>query len=260
MTSLEAMSTESLVSPAAETQNPAAATETPDVVTPEAVGDAQDTPEQTEGDSQPDTKALERMQRRIDKRTADVYRERARAEQLAQRLAELEAKSGQSEQPQDKGKTADPVELAKQIARQERFNETADQLVSEGTKKHKDFKDALANLATEVGPFVQNGLPSPFMEAVLEVADDTKQRYELMYHLGKNPEVAEELAGLSPLKLATRLDRIQRELAEASRPKTSSAPKPLAEVRGSANTARSLVDLDGKDFAKRRREQIANRH
>jgi hypothetical protein len=258
MPSLEAMSTETLVSPAAETQKTAADTQNqPEVVNQEAEAIAErDDPSdpQDEGTDESD-KTLKRLQRRIDKRTADVYRERAEKEQLRARLAELEAKSGEQEKPQDSKQ--DPVAIAKEIAKAERFAERANDLVEQGNKKHKDYMQALTALAAEVGPFVaKNGHPSPFMEAVLEVADKPT---ELLYHLGKNPEIAEELAGLSPLKLAKRLDRIERELADAGKTKPSSAPKPLQEIRGSVSTSKALADLDEKEFAKRRREQIANR-
>jgi DNA-binding MarR family transcriptional regulator len=94
------------------------------------------------------------------------------------------------------------------------------------------------------------------MEAVLEVADKPT---ELLYHLGKNPDIAEDLSGLSPYKLAQKLTRIEAELKESGSKKTSSAPKPLQEVRGSASNSRALADLEDKDFVKRRREQIASR-
>lgn len=250
------MSTDPQVSPGTETQNPAPATETPELVTQEtAVETEHDGSPPEEGGDEAD-KALKRMQRRIDKRTADVYRTKAENEQLRLRLAELEAKSGRPEETQDRD-SADPIVLAKEIARVERFNEAANKLVAEGSKKHTDYRQALETLAAEVGPFVtKKGLPSSFMEAVLEVSEKPA---ELLYHLGKNPEIAEELADLSPMKLAKRLDRIELELAESGKKKASSAPKPLQEVRGSSSSSRALADLEDKDFVKRRREQIANR-
>lgn len=254
MISLEAMSTEPQVSPAAETQNPAADALNPEVATQEtAVDDEAEGVSQDEESGDDAEKALKKMQRRIDKRTADVYRERARAEQLERRLTELEAKSGQTEPKQEDSK-ADPVALAKEIARVERFAEEAEKLVADGSKKHKDFMPALKALADEVGPFVlPNGLPSPFMEAVREVAD---KPMELLYHLGKNPELAEELTGLSPLKLAKRLDRIEREMAEAGKTKTSSAPKPLAPVKGAAADSELGPGLSDAEWMRRREAQL----
>jgi hypothetical protein len=241
------MNTETQVSPDAETQNPAPEViETPEVTTPEAEVEAQAEPE---GDDP--EKALKRMQRRIDKRTADVYRERARAEQLAQRLAELEAK-GTGEQPEAKGQDVDS--LVEERVSIKTFAEKANSIVETGSKKHADFVDTLKDLAAEVGEFVQrNGKPSPFMEVVLEVADDSPA---LLYYLGKNPDVASELADLSPLKLAKRLDRIERELGEASKPKTSNAPKPLEPVKAKSTDSGLSSDLPVDEWMKRREKEL----
>ena len=247
MTTLETMDTENQVSPGEETQNPAPEVETPEVATPEVEAEAKEPEaEPVEDDAE---KALKRMQRRIDKRTADIYRERARAEQLAQRVAELEANSA----PQVQSET-DPISLAKQIARVERFTEKANSIYKEGTTAHTDYDDALKNLAAEVGHFVErDGSPSKFMDVVLQTVDNPT---EVLYHLGKNPDIAEELAGLTQLQLVKRLDRIEREMSEKSKPKPSSAPKPLEPVKSKATASPLPQDEDStevwmkKEFAR----------
>ena len=250
------MSTETTVSPGTETQNPAPETETPEVVTQETVAETEHDGSTTEEGGDEADKALKRMQRRIDKRTADVYRTKAENEQLRLRLSELEAKSGKPEETRDSTQ-ADPLVIAKEIARVERFAETANRLVSEGTKKHTDYREALESLSAEVGPYVtQKGLPSPFMEAVLEVSEKPT---ELLYYLGKNPEIAEELADLSPLKLAKRLDRTEREMTESSKTKTSNAPKPLDPIKPKAAESSLPSDNDSVDswIAKERKRMEA---
>lgn len=233
------------VSPDAETQNPAPEAESPEVATPEAA--------EVEAESVSDTdKSLKQMQRRIDKRTADVYRERAQNEQLRARLAELEAKSGPTEKTQQG--EANPVELAREISRIERFTEKSNSLVAEGAKKHTDYMDALKDLSAEVGSFVErNGAPSPFMDVVLEVSDKPA---ELLYHLGKNPDIAADLADLSPIKLAKRLARIESELTDKATPKTSNAPKPLEPVKGKASDSELGPGLSDAEWFKRREAQL----
>jgi hypothetical protein len=246
---------ETTVSTGDETQIPTPeAVETPkeEVTTPEVVAEvvAEDSVVETEDES---SKALKRMQRRIDKRTADVYRERAAKEQLAQRVAQLEAQSGQEVQPDQ----SDPRVLAKEIARIERFNEQANSIVSEGAKTHPDYMDALKELAREVGDFVQpNGTPSKFMEVMLEVVDKPSA---VLYHLGKNPDLAEELADLSPFKLATRLNRLESELTEKSKPKPSLAPKPLDPVKVRGSGQKDPKDMTDREFAEWRQSQIKQR-
>ena len=243
------MSTEPQVSPDAETQNPAPETETPVVVTPEA--DVETEHEASTEDGDDADKALKRMQRRIDKRTADVYRTRGENEALKARLAELEASSGKTEPTRD---TDDVNVRAEQIASAKVFTQRANELVEAGTKKHSDFTSALRDLASEVGEFVKpNGMPSAFMEAVLEVADKPT---ELLYHLGKNPDIAEDLSGLSPYKLAQKLTRIEAEMTEKASVKTSKAPAPLTPVKGVASDSSLGPGLSDAEWMKRREAQI----
>ena len=198
--------------------------------------------------------ALEKMQRRIDKQTAKVHHERGRAEALAQKVAELEARTGTTEPTAD---TSNPVALAREIARIERFNEKANAIVTAGKEAHSDYLSTIRDLASEVGEFVkQNGAPSNFMEVVLEVADKPD---ELMYYLGKNPDIAGDLADLNPIQLAKKLDRIQRDLTDSSKPKTSNAPKPLAPVKATGASIKDPANMSDKEFAAWRRAQIAAR-
>jgi len=247
------MSTEQEVSPGTETQNPAP--EVVEVVEPtETSAEVEaEAPAEAESHETDDAdKALKRMQRRIDKRTADVYRTRAENEQLKQRLAEIENQAGKADQPTNS--ETDPVVLAKQIAKVERFTEKANALVAEGTKKHSDYMGALKDLASEVGDFVRrDGLPSPFMEAVLEVAEKPTA---LLYHLGKNPDLAADLADLSPYQLAKRLDRIERELNDKQTPKISNAPRPLEPVKGRGSDSDLGPGLSDSEWLKRREAQL----
>lgn len=236
------MATEPTESTVADSQIPATEVE-PEVTTPEVV-EASTEPEPVEEAETPE-KALKRMQRRIDKRTADVYRTRAENEQLKARLQALEAGS-ESPKGQD-----DPASIAREISRIERFAEKANDLVSRGTKAHPDYMDALKALAIEVGDFVApNGAPSKFMDVVLQVADSPDA---LLYHLGKNPDLAEELADLGPVQLAKKLSRIELNMAAALKPQTVKAPTPLEAVKPKSSSHKSITDMTDAEYAKWRK-------
>jgi BMFP domain-containing protein YqiC len=241
------MAPDTQVSPDAETQIQAPEVES-ELTTPEVAADA--STEATEVETEDEAaKALKRMQRRIDKRTADVYRARAENEQLQQRLAKLEA--GTTEQP--KGQD-DPVSMAREIARIERFTEKSNELVAKGQKAHSDYMDALKTLAIEVGDFVApNGAPSKFMDVVLQVSD---QPEALLYHLGKNADLAEELADLSPIQLAKKLSRIEAAMADASRPQTPKSPKPLEPVKATSSDSSLGSHLSTAEWMKRREAEL----
>lgn len=231
------MTTETTVAPDVATQIPASEGEKPEVTTPEAEASTDPPAEPAEED-----KTLKRLQRRIDKRTADYYRVQAENEQLRQRLEKPEA----SEAPPD-----DPVSIAREISRIERFTEKSNELVSKGQKAHPDYMLALKDLASEVGDFVaRNGAPSKFMEVVLEVSDAPDA---LLYHLGKNTDLAEELAGLNQIQLAKKLSRIERDMAEALAPKRSTAPAPLKPVVGAAPAKKSPENMTDAEYARWRK-------
>lgn len=221
------MNTETNVAPDAATEIPASeVVQEPEVTTPEQVEDTE------QGDpSQDADRALKKLQRRIDRRTADLYRERAEKEQLAQRLAEMESQRQTEPQKPTTGLSeADIRAKAAEIARQERFNEQCNAIVEKG-KKLPEFDKALRTLVTEAGPLIDaRGGPTPLMTVVLE----SEKPEALLHYLGSNPDVASELEGLSVTQLARRVDRIERDMAT---PKTSKAPKPLEPVRPQSSSA-----------------------
>lgn len=234
------MNTEDQVSPDAETQNQAAeVTETPEVVTPDAETEVEAQPEDSQDDPE---KALKRMDRRIAKRTADFYREKARADALS---AELERLRGGETAKEDRKQPEDVDRLVSERVKVMTFAEKANSIVEQGTKENPEFMKVLRDLAIEVGDFVKpNGEPSRFMEAVLEVSGKPAK---LLEHLGRNPDVAADLAELSPYKLAARLSDIERTLAESAKPKQSAAPKPIEPVKAKASGSALPSDDDPVD-------------
>lgn len=248
------MTTENQVSPDADTQNPAPelTNENPDVVNP----DVEDEQKPSEAPEDEAAKALKRMQRRIDKRTADVYRERAEKEQLAQRVAELERRQAkpQDDEPQPEVDAnviqTKALTLAQEIAQQQKFQENVASVLKAGKALPK-FDEA-CNVLNEELPFYERGRPTPFLAAVL----DFDAPAQLLHHLGTNPDLAAELADLTPTRLVRRLDAIERELTEKAKPKTSSAPKPLDPVKGTGSGNHLSADLDPDEWRKRRTAQL----
>ena len=238
------MTEETNVSTAAETLNQSAeqTQEAPEIVTPENAEQTEQQPTEPESTEEDDNaKALKRMQRRIDRRTADLYRERAEREALATRLAQLE------QRPKEEGTQApaDPMQLAREIAAAERFSEKCNAVWGEGAKKFPDFSEALGALTAELGPqFDRQGRPSPLIQVALE-ADAPAA---LLHYLGKNPDVAADLADLSPTQLARRLDRIERQMVEAAKPKVSSAPRPLTPVKASGSAAKDPSQMTDAEY------------
>jgi hypothetical protein len=90
----------------------------------------------------------------------------------------------------------------------------------------------------------------------MEVVLESDKPEALLYHLGKNPDLAAELTDLSPTQLARKLDRIERDMASALKPKSSNAPKPLEPVKGVASDSELGPNLSDAEWMRRREAQI----
>jgi hypothetical protein len=258
------MTTETQVPTIAETQNPATEpTETPEVVTPEATDDAGLKPDSTE---QPTKTAeqleVERLRRALTKRDRTQGKMHSELEQLRAQLARTQATPTPEETPEPAADIAavvhrEALTLAQQIAEHKEFTAKCNTVAEQGKKAFSDFSDALNTLIEEAGPLVdpKTGFKTVLGEQILE-ADAPAA---LIHHLGKNPELAAELDGLTPGRLARRLERIERELSEQAKPKTSSAPKPLEPIKAASSDAKDPSAMTDAEFAAWRRRQIAQR-
>ena len=230
-----------VASDAATQNNAPALAETPEVATPEASTEQTDAPKEQ---ADPADKAVKGLLRRVDRLTAAKYQEQARAqhaaqeaEQLRQRLAQYEAPQQQPEQLTPESVLPIAQQLAQQMREQEKTRETVSSVLSKG--KTLEGFDAACNTVNEVIPFYErNGAPSGFLRAVLE--GDMPEK--VLHYLGTNPEVAEELAGLSPTQVARRLDRIEQKLSEPAPQKVSTAPKAITPVKSAARDDGGLSD------------------
>lgn len=167
------------------------------------------------------------VQRRIDQLTREKFEEKRAREALEAQLQQYQ-QSGESvqQQPAAKPMTADEIRAeAKKLVQQERFDEACNKTFEAGKK---DFPDWDASLRT-FG--MLGGAPQEFLEAV--TAMDAGHR--VIHHLGANPEAAERLLALPPLRMAMELTRLEAQLSKAA--PVSKAPPPISPVGGRAAPA-----------------------
>ena len=229
------------VAPGEATQNntPApVAQENPELAAPEPDAEGQAADQQEEATSPEDeaAKAIKRMERRIARLTAARYEAEAKAKQAAE---EAQRYRQQYEQPQqEQQQQVDPIQLAAQIATLQTVTQRANEVARKGAEKFPDFGEAVKTVNEEAGPlFTQQGFPTALGEAVLDADDPPK----LLHYLGKHPEVAAELHGLTPIQVAKRIARIEARMSEP--PKVSQAPKAIKPPAGS----RVVNDLSAID-------------
>lgn len=250
------MEQETQVSPVAETQNQATEPteiKQAEVVTAEPSEQAE--PQTSEKDER--DKALARMERRINKKHAEAAAAIERARLLEERLKSYETNQPQEQalDPNDPAKVeAKARELAAELVRHQEVAKTIDGVLKAG-RELPEFDKACNFINDELPFYERNGKPTPFLEAVLEFDEPAK----LLHHLGTNPDLVDELAELNHTRRIRRLDAIERELKEKATPKTSSAPKPLAPVKGSGSDSKDPSQMTDAEFAAWRRRQIAQR-
>lgn len=207
---------------------------------------------------------IERLRRALTKRDRTQGKLHLEREQLAAELAELRQRQpapqtddSVQKQPADHRQAVEreALTLAERIAEQRAFAAKCNSVAETGKKDFKDFTDSLTALIEEAGPLVlPTGNATPLGEQILESESPAK----LIDYLGKHPEIAAELDGLTPGRLARKLALIETEMA--AKPKTSSAPKPLEPIKGAAGGGdlASVVD-DPEEWRRRRNAQLKKR-
>lgn len=72
----------------------------------------------------------------------------------------------------------------------------------------------------------------------------------MSYHLGKNPEILENLSKADPITIARTLFRIEYDLEKAPKPQPSVSPKPPRAVSSKSNATKSLAESSPEDIVK----------
>lgn len=234
--------------------------EQPAADAPDATQGEQDAPKEPQQDDKPKEvkpeptpaeKEAKALRRRVDRLTRRYYEAEARQQQLEHELAQYRApqqaqefgQEGDSQQharpPQQQFTQADVQRQAQEMVEMQRIGARCDEVVSKGEAEHPDFGQKVLELGAELPLFDQRtGRHQPILEALLD-ADDPAA---LIYHLGSNPDVAAEIAELSPRQQVRRLAQIELELQSAptkrgppaapASPPLSKAPPPITPTRG----------------------------
>lgn len=229
------MNTETQVAPSATTQIPAADDQLDELAAnpePEAKPEGDATQEERD-------KTIRKLQRRIDSRTRGLGERDARIAALEAELSrhrETRTEPTEVEPTEKRGYSEEEVERrAEAKAEQARFADSVSSktkaMLSAG-KAFEDFSELAAEVAEDIPFLDSNGKPTPFILALLD-ADQAEIAAELMVHLARNPEVRDELVGLSERQMARKLALIEASIAKKPE-KRSKAPTPIAPLNGTS--------------------------
>ncbi len=224
---------------------------------PEATEGAKESP--PEPVKTPEQIEIERLRRHITKRDRT---QGSLHQKLQEREAEIERlrqrqPAQQTQQPTEQKQVA-PEDLerevekrAEAVAARREFDSKCNSVAETGKKEFSDFHDALNALIEEAGPLVApDGVSTPLGEQILD--SDTPAK--LIHYLGKHPEIAAELDGLSSGRIARKLVLIEQEMN--AKPKVSAAPKPIEPVSGKSSASLGYSpEMTDRQFAKWRAAQ-----
>lgn len=242
------MTAESIVETPASTEiKTGDAAVTPEVAEPEKVEEPASKAEESA-----EQRALKAAQRRIDRLTRDKYELRARLEQSASRQPGQEV----AQEPRYTEQDIERVAAARIAAQQ--ATERANSIASDGEKSFPDFGKKVRTVMEELPLFDAKGLPTPAMEAIY----DAERPAALLHYLGEHPDIAAELADLTPVRQARRIALIERDLpapktADAAKTPSpvSKAPAPLKPGRPSSTSVKSPGDMSDAEWAAWKEEQ-----
>lgn len=134
-------------------------------------------------------------------------------------------------------------EQAAAAERQQRsFEDAREAAIERGADAYPDFEDVTTREDLTITPVMADALLS------------SDKAHDIWYHLGKHPEVAEHIAGLSPVRQIAEIGKLE---ATLSGKRASSAPKPTPTVQPRGATNNALSDnLDTKEWIRRRNEEV----
>jgi hypothetical protein len=163
------------------------------------------------------------VQRRIDQLTREKHEEKRQREALEARLRELQPTD--TTQP---GQVLTPDQIraeAKRLIEQERFDEACNKVFDAGKSDFGGEWDSSLKTFQMLG-----GASPDFLQAITSM----DHGHKVLHALGQDPETAERVLSLPPLRMALELARLEAKVSQsAPTPKpTSKAPPPITPVGG----------------------------
>lgn len=130
-----------------------------------------------------------------------------------------------------------------QREQQERVASSFREKAERASERYADFDTVVNNPALQINA------------AMAEYIAESDLGADLAYHLGKNPELAEDIAEMSPIKAARELARLETELAAKPKANPSKAPAPIKPIGASAATSKSPAEMSDAEYLKWRRKK-----
>ena len=195
-------------------------------------------------------KRLLKEERRVHRRVEQQLRDQteAQAREIAPRRDEFRDDDAylqaQIEHLAEK-KAAEKLTQRDQANEANRRNESFIEKAEKASERYTDFQAVVGNPALRIN------------DEMAEFISESDLGADVAYFLGKNPTKAAEIAGLSPMKAARELTRIESELAAKPQVKTSTAPAPISPIGSRGSASPTIANADFSEYKKLRAAQGA---
>ena len=158
------------------------------------------------------------VQRRIDQLTREKYDANRRAEDAESRARQY----APPQQPEAEAPmTRQAVEQAAvELVKRRDFDSACNEVFKAGKSEFPDFESSLNTFA------MLGGATPDLLEAITSMENG----HRVLQHLGKDPEAAERLLAMPPLKMALALAKLESTLGQAKPVSASKAPSPISPV------------------------------
>jgi len=216
---------------------------------------APDVEEPEPSESSPEKKD-DGFQKRIDELTSRFYTEKQRADERERELEALRTQAPELEP----GKTLADFEYDEGqfatyltgLAKNEAKAEVERSIQSDKElKRRADFEMKEAGFAADAADYhtVTRNPALPISQAIVETLQTADKGPDVLYYLGKHPEVAASLAAMAPLDAARELGIIEATKLVKPEPSITKAPAPVPKIKGS-DTSNVRVKSDSPESDK----------
>lgn len=129
-----------------------------------------------------------------------------------------------------------------------KFEQEFEQKQAQAREIYPDYDEA-ASVVNDILVEIPDGVAKQAFSQFLIESDKTTH---LIHYLGKNPDVAEKLMGLSPIGAIKELARIEDKLAANAtrKPEATKQTKPISPIRSTGTSSKGVENMTPKELVK----------
>lgn len=201
-----------------------------------------------------------RFQERIDKLTADKYAAEREARQLRERIERLEGRERPEVDPEDYDAVEDDrLRRVFEESEKQRYNEDALEAQRRSQAARQELfrakleaaRDRIPDLEQSVQRFAQ----LPVTPDSAEIIADSPKAAEIAHYLGNHPDIAHEIAGMSPVNQGRAIAQIENRVSLPAK-RVSQAPPPAPKLKpAAAPQAKDPSEMTAAEYVAWRNKQ-----